>query len=75
MELISKTIKTPLGLFKAPLHPLFESELNKCKNNEDLFKMVESSQWGHINPDAWNEVEKRGLVKEYKNWSKNKSLK
>ncbi len=68
MEVLSKTIETPLGVLKAPLHPKFSDDLKKCDTNQDLFRLVESSPWGHINPDAWNEVEKRGLVGEYKKW-------
>ena len=68
MELVAKTIDTPVGVYPAPLNPAFFKELKKCKTNEDLFKLVEPN--GFINPDALNEVKARELLGEYQDWRK-----
>ena len=67
MELVAKTIKTPVGAYPAPLDPYFVTVLAACQNDEDLFQLVETKQ-GFINPDALNEVEARGLYADYCKW-------
>ena len=62
----AKTIKTPVGFLRAPLHPLFASKLARCERNEDLFALV--SVGGLIDPDAFNEVRARGLYGQYVQW-------
>lgn len=69
MKQKAKFIDTPLGRAPAPMYPLFGNELAKCKSNEDLFSLVEKpSNWRFANPDAWAEVEARGLTSEYRSW-------
>ena len=66
MKAKSKTIKTPIGLLKYPMNPGFTQILDNCKSDEDLFKLVEKN--GFINPDAFTELNARGLYFEYKKW-------
>lgn len=66
MELKAKTINTPVGKFKAPLNPHFTEILKNCETDEDLFELVKPN--GHINPDALNEVEARGIYPYYWKW-------
>ncbi len=66
MKAKSKTIKTPIGLFSFPMNPGFTQILDNCKSDEDLFKLVEKN--GFINPDAFTELNARGLYNEYKKW-------
>lgn len=69
MKVSAKKIKTPVGYFPAPMSPAFKGQLEKCKTNEDLFNLVEEK--GFINPDAFNEVDSRGLYQEYQQWKRN----
>ena len=39
------------------------------KTDEDLFKLVEEN--GFINPDAFTELNARGLYNKYQDWKKN----
>lgn len=71
MKPVAKTIKTPVGYFPAPFSPAFASKLEQCNSNEDLFALVEEK--GFINPDAFNEVNARGLYFEYKKWKDEKT--
>jgi len=59
MKLKAKLIDTPVGQYKAPLNPHFEEILSICKNELDLFKLVEYK--GFIDPDAFNEIVTRNL--------------
>lgn len=66
MESKAKKVQTPVGNFPFPMNPAFTKHLDKCKNNEDLFNLVEEN--GFINPDAFTELSARHLVQEYRNW-------
>lgn len=66
MKLQAKSIKTPAGYFPAPINPAFTNQLESCQTNEDVFKLVE--QDGFINPDAFNEVNKRRFYPDYCKW-------
>ena len=70
MKAKAKFIKTPVGPFSFPMNPGFTKVLESCQTNEDLFKLVEPR--GFINPDAFAELEARGLYHEYKNWKANR---
>ncbi|MFW6350759.1 MAG: hypothetical protein ACOC2E_00090 [Bacteroidota bacterium] len=61
-------IKTLAGTLPAPLDPAFKTILAQCQTNEDLFKLVEPTNSNFINPDAFNEVDNRGLLGEYIQW-------
>jgi hypothetical protein len=63
-----KHTATPYGKFKGPLSPSWSSELEKCKSEEDLFALVMPT--GFINPDAFNEVQARGLYPKYCEWKR-----
>ena len=64
-------METPYGYFPAPMSPAFTTALAKCEKDEDLFALVEEN--GFINPDAFNEVNARGLYFKYKEWKTSKS--
>ena len=66
MKPVAKYVKTPVGRFPFPMNPGFKNTLNRCESNEDLFKLVEEN--GFINPDAFTELNARGLYFEYKKW-------
>lgn len=66
MEAKAKYVKTPVGKFPFPMNPSFTNTLAKCKTNEDLFNLVEEK--GFINPDAFTELNKRGLYTQYQKW-------
>lgn len=70
MKLVAKSIKTPVGYFASPMNPGFTKTLEKCETNEDLFALVEEN--GFINPDAFNEINARGLYFDYKKWKESK---
>lgn len=72
MEAKSKYVNTPVGKFPYPMAPGFTKELAKCKTDEDLFKLVEEK--GFINPDAFTEVNTRGLYSKYKQWKEDQKL-
>ena len=71
MKAKSKFVKTPVGKFPFPMNPAFSGTLEKCKTNEDLFKLVQEN--GFINPDAFTELNARGLYFEYKKWKNENS--
>ncbi len=62
------SVKTPVGHFPFPTNPGFNQTLSKCETNEDLFKLIEEN--GFINPDAFTELNARGLYLEYQEWKK-----
>jgi hypothetical protein len=66
MEVIAKTIKTPVGIFNAPLNPGFKETMAELNTEEDLFALVDVG--GFICPDAFNEVLSRGIFDKYKAW-------
>ena len=65
-DVVAKTIRTPAGTFRAPLHPLFAEKLGGCTCNADLFSLVCPRNF--VDPDALNEVRARGLMTEYAEW-------
>jgi len=65
-SVVAKTIRTPVGRLKAPLHPLFAKRLSGCTCNADLFALV--CPRNYVDPDALNEVEARGLMGAYAEW-------
>jgi len=70
MKAQAKVVKTPVGDIPWPMNPAFSKTLENCKNDEDLFNLVEEN--GFINPDAFTEVLARGLSCKYKGWKKQK---
>lgn len=68
MKAKAKIVKTPAGNFPFPMNPGFKKTLEKCSTNEDLFKLVEDN--GFINPDAFTELNARGLYYDYQQWKK-----
>ena len=66
MDAKAKTVETPIGDFPFPMDPAFTDHLANCKTDEDLFKLVECN--GFINPDAFTEINARGLYFKYKKW-------
>ena len=62
----ARFIKTPVGKFPFPMNPAFSKTLGNCKTDEDLFRLVEEK--GFINPDAFTELNARGLYSKYKEW-------
>ena len=72
MEAKSKHVETPIGNYPFPMNPLFTETLKNCQTDEDLFKLVEPN--GFINPDAFTEIQSRGLYFKYKEWKKNNDL-
>ena len=64
----AKFVQTPVGPFNFPMNPGFNQTLEKCQTDEDLFKLVENN--GFINPDAFTELNARGLYHKYKEWKK-----
>lgn len=69
MKAKAKFVKTPVGRFPFPMNPGFTSILKDCKIDEDLFRLVEPN--GFINPDAFTELNARGLYFKYKEWKSN----
>ncbi len=61
-------VQTPVGKFPFPMNPGFTKILSECKTDEDLFKLVEPN--GFINPDAFTELQARGLYHKYQDWKK-----
>lgn len=68
MEAKSKFVETPVGKFSFPMNPAFSKILENCETDEDLFKLVKEN--GFINPDAFTEVNARGLWYKYKEWER-----
>lgn len=73
MKAQAKVVKTPVGDIPWPINPAFSKTLEICKNDEDLFNLVEEK--GFINPDAFTEVLARGLFCKYKVWKRQKGCK
>lgn len=71
MEAKAKYVKTPVGKFPFPMNPAFSKTLENCKTDEDLFKLVEKN--GFINPDAFTELNARGLYHKYQEWKRAQS--
>ena len=71
MKPVAEYSSTPIGIFKFPLNSAFLELLDKCETDEDLFKLVEPN--GFIDPDAFTELDARGLVSEYEIWKKRKN--
>ena len=67
----AKYVQTPVGNFTFPMNPGFSKTLQNCKTNEDLFELIEPN--GFINPDAFTELNARGLYHEYKKWKSAKN--
>lgn len=53
------------------MNPAFSKTLENCKTDEDLFKLVEKN--GFINPDAFTELNARGLYHKYQEWKRAQS--
>ena len=66
METLSEYINTPIG--KITHAPGFKKTMESLKTKEDLFSIVEEK--GFVNPDAFAEIECRGLYVEYLQWKR-----
>jgi hypothetical protein len=70
MKAKAQHVKTPVGNFPFPMNPAFSKTLENCTTDEDLFELVEEN--GFINPDAFTELNARGLYQKYREWRANK---
>ena len=72
MKAKAKYVETPVGKFPFPMNPAFSEILENCKTDEDLFKLVENEN-GFTNPDAFTELNARGLYHKYQEWKRTQS--